>query len=197
VVASASDEDVGDISDDAASAGVVLTRAAEPVAVFVDVDLARGVVVAQESSGNDWNDILPVITLEATKRAESVYALVVDVSKREVSIDVVGEGLVTDAWHAVGDDFERDTRDVEREVDTVKESECTSKRVADDGDGSCAVGANGGVNGAEDGSRTPGVCVSETVVDFDVAADTGEQARVEVVEEGVSVCSVCLAGKVC
>ena len=67
VVASAADEDVGDISDDAASAGVVLTRAAEPVAVLVDVDFARGVVVTQEPSRNNRNNVLPVITLGTIK----------------------------------------------------------------------------------------------------------------------------------
>ena len=105
-----------------------------------------------------------------------VYALVVDVGEREVSVNVVGEGLVTDAWHSVGDDLERNTRDVEREVDTVKEGECTSQRVTNDGDGGCAISADSRVDGAEDGSSALGLCVSETVVDFDVTADSREQA---------------------
>jgi len=60
VVAGVSVEDGVDVADDARCARVVLSGARVPCTGLGDVDLSRGVVVAQEATRNNGDEVLPI-----------------------------------------------------------------------------------------------------------------------------------------
>ena len=105
--------------------GEQLTGTIFPCARVCDVDLARGMDKAQEHAWQYWDGIL----------------LVVDVCHltTEVVVDPVRKILIPDTGHPIADYTHACTRELEVEVDAIEEGQCRTKRVADDGDGRCAM----------------------------------------------------------
>lgn len=99
-------KDVGHVAHRALRALVVLAGARRPRARVLDVDLARGVVEAEEAAGQDRHEVL----------------LVVDMRDAEPEgVDVVREVLVPDAREAVPDEAHGGGGDLQVEVDRVEE----------------------------------------------------------------------------
>ena len=99
-------KDVRHVADRALRALVVLAGARRPRARVPDVDLARGVVEAEETAGQDRHEVL----------------LVVDVCDAEPEgVDVVREVLISDAREAVPDEAHGGGGDLQVEVDRVEE----------------------------------------------------------------------------
>ena len=87
------------------------TRAGEPGTIRGDVDLARGVVVSEESARKDGHDVL----------------VVVDARHRDwARVDVVGPLLVAYARYAVADELGGDAGDVGVKEDGVEKSDRTA-----------------------------------------------------------------------
>lgn len=143
--------------------------------------------------------------------------LVVDVrhESAQMSVDEIGKVLVADAGHAVAHHAHRHARvELQLEEDTVEEGERRAERVADNCDRRRVVRREGTPDGRENGLRGSaslylsaplrltasleyilGMFPSETVVGFDRGWDSGEERRVEWLEDEVSVGQVGKAGR--
>ena len=101
-------EDGRHITHNALRVCIVLPRAREPRTRVLDVDLARGVVEAEEEPWQDRDWIFLVVNMR-------------DGSDGVMCIDVVSELLVSDTGEAIA--YEGDLRggDMERDVDRVQE----------------------------------------------------------------------------
>jgi hypothetical protein len=144
--------------------------------------------------------------------------LVVDVrhESAQVTVDEIGKVLVSDARHAVAHHAHRHARvELQPEEDTVEKGERSAERVADDCDGRRVVRREGALDGRENGPRGPvglfclsaqmrltaslecilGLFLSETVVGFDGGWDSGEERRVERLEDEIGVRQVGEAGR--
>ena len=74
--------------------------------------------------------MVEVVGLETRKNRYRVFQ-VVDMSDVEVSVDVVSEGLVAYARHAIGNGLVRETSGVEGKVDGIEEGQSTTEGVAE------------------------------------------------------------------
>lgn len=202
-------KDVGYVSDDALSVGVVLTRAILPSVRVNDVDLAFGVSEAQEAAGEDGDGVIPANALVSEPSSFPVKkthdSLVGDPVHDRPSVNKVNEGLVAHTRGAVGDSAEADTGGkVDGKVGSRDDSDRTAQRVASDSDlGRTVLGDTGlysrenscsrpelegeleccSRNGSGGGQDELGVCVAETIVRLDRRADAGE----EVAPQGLQV----------
>ena len=99
--------------------------------VVLNVYLSDGVFVAQELPGNDCDLVFLVVDVG------HCYRHGVATIQR---IDVVGEGRIAHARHAIADHgYVRARWEVQLEVDGIKERESRAKRVSREDHGGCAV----------------------------------------------------------
>jgi len=72
----------------------------------------------------------------------------------QLPVDKIGEVLVPNAGHPVAHHAHGHIRtELQLEEEAVEEGECCAERVADGGDGRCALGPEGRLDGREDGER--------------------------------------------
>ena len=90
-------KDTGHCTNNTQIRRIVLTGTAVPRARLFDMDLAAGMVETQGSAGNDGHWVFFV--RYACKTGATL-------KRRDVRVDIVRECLVSNAWHAVPDEFE-------------------------------------------------------------------------------------------
>lgn len=112
MVTSVSGEDVRDITNSTVSISIVLTRARNPIQIIQDVNLSLNVGKAEETTGDDGNDIVPTKNESSTPLSQKngkENLLIGNTSNgaREVRVNVVNKLLVPNARGTICDKLER------------------------------------------------------------------------------------------
>jgi hypothetical protein len=93
MVTSFTGKDIRDISDSAICVGIILTGARDPIKVVQNMNLSFNMGKAQETTRNDWNDVIPKNTIDILESLTSSSPLKEILRKENDDLLIVDAGV--------------------------------------------------------------------------------------------------------